>query len=242
MACGNTYHSTICRQSPPNLLFWMVKKALDPPGGFSSERVSYHVPLAAASKASFYYTGIKNIIENIREGAFEGRPLWHRSTTNVDDELLCVASGIGLDVGDNIKHKDSEDNRERTAEVLRMQAFLEELARFPQGIIFSNCRRLTTPGFRWARVLLLEHRASGLGDIDGSTDSKVEDYSTLPTDDKHVELESGGLKVKINLTKHLTKTLGLNKRFVSIVLNDKTVKLPTVGLPVDYPGYTIKFP
>jgi hypothetical protein len=61
-------------------------------------------------------------------------------------------------------------------------------------------------------------------------------------DDKHVELESMGVKVKINLTKHLTKTLGLNKRFVSIVLDDKTVKLPTVGLPVDYPGYTIRFP
>ncbi len=51
-----------------------------------------------------------------------------------------------------------------------------------------------------------------------------------------------GVKVKFNLTKQLTKTLGLNKRFVSIVLNDKTVRLPTVGLPVDYPGYTVRFP
>jgi hypothetical protein len=209
-------------------------------------------PYAAASKTSFYYTGIKTIIENIREGRFSKDDRWiiyrhlaeslgHRSTTNVDDELLCVASVIGLDVGDYIKHRDTEDNRERTAE-LRMQAFLEELGRFHQGIIFNNYRRLTTPGFRWAPVSLLGHRASGLGDIDGSTDSKVEDYSALPMDDKHVELESMGLKVKINLTKHLTKTLGLNKRVVSIVLNDKTVKLPTVGLPVDYPGYTIKFP
>lgn len=207
---------------------------------------------AASSKTSFYYTGIKNIIENIREGRFSKDDRWiiyrhlaeslgHRSTTNVDDELLCVASVIGLDVGDYIKFKDKDDNRERTAE-LRMQAFLEELGRFHQGIIFNNYRRLTTPGFRWAPVSLLGHRASGLGDIDGSTDSRVEDYSNLPMDDKHVELESMGVKVKINLTKHLTKTLGLNKRFVSIVLDDKTVKLPTVGLPVDYPGYTIRFP
>jgi len=207
-------------------------------------------PYAAVSKTSFYYTGIKNIIENIREGRFSKDDRWiiyrhladslgHRSTTNIDDELLCVASVIGLDVADyhNRKGKD----REHTAE-LRMQAFLEELGRFHQGIIFNNYRRLTTPGFRWAPVSLLGHRSSGLGDIDGSTDSKIEDFSGLPMDDKHVELESMGVKVKFNLTKHLTKTLGLNSRFVSIVLNDKTVKLPTVGLPVDYPGYTIKFP
>ena len=218
----------------------------------SSKGYAITFPYAAASKTSFYYTGIKNIVENIRDGRFSKDDRWiiyrhlaeslgHRSTTNIDDELLCVASVIGLDVGDYIKHKDKDDNRERTAE-LRMQAFLEELGRFHQGIIFNNYRRLTTPGFRWAPVSLLGHRSSGLGDIDGSTDSKIEDYSGLPMDDKHVELESMGVKVKINLTKHLTKTLGINKRFVSIVLDDKAVKLPTVGLPVDYPGYTIKFP
>ena len=206
-------------------------------------------PYTASSKTSFYYTGIKNIIENIREGRFLKDDRWiiyrhlaeslgHRSTTNVDDELLCVASVIGLDVGDYIKHKDKDDNRERTAE-LRMQAFLAELGRFHQGIIFNNYRRLTTPGFRWAPVTLLGHRASGLGHIDGSKDSRIEDYSSLPMDDKHVELESLG--VKINLTKYITKGLGRYAGFVSIVLNNKTVKLPTTGLPVDYPGYTIKF-
>lgn len=55
-----------------------------------------------------------------------------------------------------------------------------------------------------------------------------------------MELESLG--VKINLTRYMTKSLGLNARFVSIILDNKKVKLPTVGLPVDYPGYTIKFP
>jgi hypothetical protein len=206
-------------------------------------------PSTASSKTNFYYTGIKNIIENIREGRFSKDDRWiiyrhlaeslgHRSTTNVDDELLCVASVIGLDVGDYIKEKDKEDNRERTAE-LRMRAFLEELGRFHQGIIFNNYRRLTTPGFRWAPVSLLGHRASGLGDIEGSKDSRIEDYSSLPMNDKHVQLESLG--VKINLTKYMTKSLGLNARVVSIVLDNKTVKLPTIGLPVDYPGYTIKF-
>ena len=206
-------------------------------------------PYTASSKTSFYYTGIKNIIENIREGRFSKDDRWiiyrhlaeslgHRSTTNVDDELLCVASVIGLDVVVYIKHKNNDDNRERTAEV-RMQAFLEEIGRFHQGIIFNNYRRLTTPGFRWAPVSLLGHRTSGLGDIEGSKDSRIEDYSSLPMNDKHVEL--GSLGVKINLTKYMTKSLGLNARFVSIVLNDKSVKLPTIGLPVDYPGYTIKF-
>jgi hypothetical protein len=207
-------------------------------------------PYTASSKTSFYYTGIKNIIENIREGRFSKDDRWiiyrhlaeslgHRTTTNIDDELLCVASVIGLNVGDYIKHKSQDDNRVRTAE-LRMQAFLEEIGRFHQGIIFNNYRRLTTPGFRWAPVSLLGHRTSGLGDIEGSKDSRIEDYSSLPMNDKHVELESLG-GVKINLTKYMTKSLGLNARFVSIVLDNKSVKLPTIGLPVDYPGYTVKF-
>lgn len=206
-------------------------------------------PYVAASKTTFYYTGIKTIIENIREGRFSKDDRWiiykhlaeslgHRSTTNVDDELLCIASVIGLNVGDYSKHKDEKDNRQRTAE-LRMQVFLEELGRFHQGIIFNNYRRLTTPGFRWAPVSLLGHRSSGLGDIEGSKDSRIEDFSSLPMNDKHVELESLG--VKINLTRYMTKSLGINARFVSIVLNNKKVKLPTIGLPVDYPGYTIKF-
>jgi hypothetical protein len=221
-------------------------------------------PYAAASKTSFYYTGIKNIIENIREGRFPKEDRWilyrhlaeslgHRSTTNIDDELLCVASVIGLDVGDYFKPKEKDDagdyikpktkgdSRERTAE-WRMQKFLVELGRFHQGIIFNNYRRMTIPGFRWAPVSLLGNRASGLGDTDMSTDSKIEDYSSLPMDDKHVELESMGVKFKFNLTKQLTQTLGLRKNFVSVVLGDKTIKLPTMGLPVDYPGYTIKFP
>src|SRR5271155_1299875 len=77
-------------------------------------------PYTASSKTSFYYTGIKNIIENIREGRFSKDDRWivyrhlaeslgHRSTTNVDDELLCVASVIGLNVGDYIKHKNKDD-------------------------------------------------------------------------------------------------------------------------------------
>lgn len=205
-------------------------------------------PVIASSKTSFYYTGIKSIIENIRDGRFSKDDRWivyrhlaeslaHRSTTNVDDELLCVASVIGLNVSDYAKHNEN-GNRQKTAE-LRMQAFLEELGRFHQGIIFNNYRRLSTPGFRWAPVSLLGHRSSGLGDVEDSKDSRIEDYGHLPMEDRHIELESLGLKV--NLTSYLAKTTGINKRYVSMVVNNRKVKLPTVGLPVDFPGYTVKF-
>ena len=210
-------------------------------------------PLEASGKTSFYYTGIKDFIKGISDGHFNKDQRWivyqhlaqsfgYRATTKISDELLCIASVIGLVVKDyaNIEEK---HNEERTAE-LRMQAFLQEIGRFRQGIIFNSYRRLTIPGFRWAPVTLLGHRSSGLGDLDGSPDSAIKDFSDRTVNDKYVEVSAlgGRLNAKVNLTKQMTKTLGLNKSVVEMALsNGKTVLLPTVGLPVDYPGYTIKF-
>ena len=205
-------------------------------------------PYEASGKTSSYYTLIKSLIGGITEGHFSKDNIWiayqhlaeslgYRSTTNIDDELLCVASVIGLDVEPYLKIDDkTHKTREQKAEK-RMQMFLEEVGRFRQGIIFNNYSRLTIPGFRWAPRSLLGHRTSGLGDLEGSQDSKIQDFSSLPLDDKHAEI----VGVKVNVSKFMTKSLGLNARFVSLVLNNKDVKFPTVGLPVDYPGYTIKF-
>jgi hypothetical protein len=205
-------------------------------------------PLQASSKTSFYYTTVKTIVNGIQEGRIPEDNKWivyghlaqslgYRSTTNIDDELLCVASVIGSSVK-NYAKLEVEKSRQRTAE-LRMKAFLEEIGRFRQGIIFNNYKRLTIPGFRWAPVSLLGHRASGLGDLDDSKDSKIEDYSQLNLNDIHVEVSS--LNVKINLNKYIPKGLGIDRRLMSVVMNDKTILLPTVGLPVDYPGYVVKF-
>jgi hypothetical protein len=195
-------------------------------------------PLQASGKTSFYYTTVKTIVNGIQEGRIPQDNKWilyghladslaYRSTTNIDDEILCVASVIGLNVKIYAK-LEVEKSRQRTAEV-RMKAFLEEIGRFRQGIIFNNYKRLTIPGFRWAPVSLLGHRSSGLGDLDDSKDSKIEDYSHLALNDIHVEVSA--LNMKINLNKYL----------MSVVMNDKTILLPTVGLPVDYPGYIIRF-
>ena len=209
-------------------------------------------PLEASSKTSFYYTGIKPFINGISEEHFNEDQRWivyehlakslgYRATTNVSDELLCIASIIGLDVKTYTRIED-KNNNERTAE-LRMQEFLKRIGRFRQGIIFNSYRRLTIPGYRWAPMTLLGHRSSGLGDLDGSKDSPIKDFSDRTVDSKYVEVSAlGGLfNAKINLTKHMTN-LGLNENVVKMTLgNDKTVILPTVGLPVDYSGYTIKF-
>ncbi|KAF2259664.1 hypothetical protein CC78DRAFT_620856 [Lojkania enalia] len=203
-------------------------------------------PLQASGKTSFYYTTVKTIVNGIREGRIPQDNKWivyghladslgYRSTTNIDDELLCVASVIGSNVKDYAK-LEVEKSRQRTAE-LRMKAFLEEIGRFRQGIIFNNYKRLTIPGFRWAPVSLLGHRSSGLGDLDDSKDSKIEDFSHLNLNDIHVEVSS----FKININKYIPKQLGIDRRLMSIYMNDKTILLPTVGLPVDYPGYVIKF-
>lgn len=205
-------------------------------------------PLQASGKTSFYYTTVKTIVNGILEGRIPQDNKWivyghladslgYRSTTNIDDELLCVASVIGSNVKDYAK-LEVEKSRQRTAE-LRMKAFLEEIGRFRQGIIFNNYKRLTIPGFRWAPVSLLGHRSSGVGDLDDSKDSKIEDYSHLNLNDIHVEVST--LNMKINLNKYIPKQLGIDRRLMSVVMNDKTILLPTVGLPVDYPGYVIKF-
>jgi hypothetical protein len=205
-------------------------------------------PLQASGKTSFYYTTVKTIVNGIQEGRIPRDNKWilyghlaeslaYRSTTNIDDELLCVASVIGLNVKVYTK-LEVERSRTRTAE-LRMKAFLEEIGRFRQGIIFNNYKRLTIPGFRWAPVSLLGHRSSGLGDLEDSKDSKIEDYSDLNLNDIHVEVSSLGMK--INLNKYIPRSLGIDRRLMSVVMNDKTILLPTVGLPVDYPGYIIKF-
>jgi len=204
-------------------------------------------PLQASGKTSFYYTTVKTIVNGIQEGRIPQDNKWilyghlasslgYRSTTNIDDELLCVASVIGLNVKTYAKVED--ESRQRTAEQ-RMKTFLEEIGRFRQGIIFNNYKRLTIPGFRWAPVSLLGHRSSGLGDVDDSKDSKIEDYSDLNLNDIHVEVSA--LNMKINLNKYIPRSLGIDRRLMSVVLNDKTILLPTVGLPVDYPGYIIKF-
>lgn len=205
-------------------------------------------PLQASGKTSFYYTTVKTIVNGIQEGRIPQDNKWilyghladslgYRSTSNIDDELLCVASVIGSNVKAYAK-LEVEKSRKRTAE-LRMKAFLEEIGRFRQGIIFNNYERLTIPGFRWAPVSLLGHRSSGLGDLDDSKDSKIEDYSNLNLNDIHVEVSA--LNVKINLNKYIPRKLGIDRRLMSVVMNDKTILLPTVGLPVDYSGYIIKF-
>ncbi|KAF2815443.1 uncharacterized protein BDZ99DRAFT_196198 [Mytilinidion resinicola] len=205
-------------------------------------------PLQASGKTSFYYTTVKTIVNGIQEGRIPQDNKWilyghladslgYRSTTNIDDELLCVASVIGLTVKTYAK-LEVEKSRKQTAE-LRMRAFLEEIGRFRQGIIFNNYKRLTIPGFRWAPVSLLGHRSSGLGDIDDSKDSKIEDYSNLALNDIHVEVSA--LNMKVNINKYIPRKLGIDRRLMSMVLNDKTILLPTVGLPVDYPGYIIRF-
>jgi hypothetical protein len=205
-------------------------------------------PLQASGKTSFYYTTIKTIVNGIQEGRIPQDNKWilyghladslgYRSTTNIDDELLCVASVIGSNVKTYAK-LEVEKSRKRTAE-LRMKTFLEEIGRFRQGIIFHNYKRLTIPGFRWAPVSMLGHRSSGLGNLDDSKDSKIEDYSNLNLNDIHVEVSS--LNMKINLNKYIPRKLGIDRRLMSVVMNDKTILLPTVGLPVDYSGYVIKF-
>jgi hypothetical protein len=205
-------------------------------------------PLQASGKTSFYYTTVKTIVNGIREGRIPQDNKWivyghlaeslgYRSTTNIDDELLCVASVIGSSIKEYAKLED-ENSRQHTAE-LRMKAFLEEIGRFRQGIIFNNYKRLTIPGFRWAPASLLGHRSSGLGDLDDSKDSKIEDYSQLNLNDIHVEVSA--LNLKVNLNKYIPRSLGIDRRYMSVILGDQTILLPTVGLPVDYPGYVIRF-
>ena len=223
-------------------------------------------PYDASSKTSFYYSKVKSIIDGIREGRFSqdrraiyeqlGVSLGFRSPTNVDDERLCVASVAGLNVKDytGLSYPEVEMNEEekkayrekklpRTARErqqtanLRMKQFLETIGNFNQGIIFNNYRRLPVPGFRWAPISLLGHRSSGLGDLQGKT-SEIKSFAPEEFDDKRVEIPTFGWKV--NLTKAMSRR-GWDPRVLSIVMKDKRVDFPTVGLPVSYPGYNITF-
>ena len=256
--------------------------------GLATTGYAMKFPYEASGKTSLYYKGIKQFLDSIEEGHFGADSRWliyqqlakslsYRSTTNIDDEMLCVASVAGLDVGVYSKIEidkkgnpirktkegqilDSAGNvmlgpdgqplkkgdktfpskdSHRTAEA-RMGKFIAEIGRFRQGIIFHNYRRLEIPGYRWAPMTLLGHRSSGLGaDLDSTESSKIEDYSSLPLNDKYVEIEPFGIRVPLN--KYMTKKIDGDSETLSMRLYNKRIDLPTYGLPVDYAGFTIRF-
>lgn len=207
-------------------------------------------PVEAQGKTGVYYDLVKPVVAGIKSGHFPEdsranlfktltQSLGYRSTSKIDDELLCVASVIGLDVKpySDVEAKSSEATAEK-----RMVKFLREIGRFRQGIIFHSFRRLKTPGYRWAPASMLGHRFSGIGDIENSDIAKIEDYDSFALQDKHVEIQSLGLTV--NLRRFADKGLVWNPgaRYLTLwMLDGKKVNLPSFGLPVDYQGYTIKF-
>ena len=88
---------------------------------------------------------------------------------------------------------------------------------------------------------LLGNRSSALGDLDNSEAKAIKfvKEEDMPNEDKHIEYNN--LRVRVNVNKTMTKRFGWNPQVVSYVLGNKRIVLPTVGLPVDYSGYIIKF-
>jgi hypothetical protein len=78
--------------------------------------------------------------------------LEYRTTSRVEDEPLCLASILGLDLERILEHSTASK---------RMQAWYSMLHELPTDILFLNApRRLTVPGYLWAPASFLSHGKS----------------------------------------------------------------------------------
>ena len=209
-------------------------------------------PSKAQGKTGTYYKAIKSIISSIDEGPLSTDNRWiaykhlaeslaYRATSKIEDEIACVASVMGISVGPflEIKGKTPQEVAET-----RMVQFLKEIRRFRQGIIFNDYQRLKVPGFRWAPASLLGHRSSGLGDLEDSEPREILDCQTLDPNDSQVHFSSIGMTLDLNKLAakgYIVAPWASSARYLLMKENGKEVKFPPFGLPVDYPGYKIKF-
>lgn len=236
-------------QDKPLSLSTINAKAIDFQRLSAAEGFPTTFAYEAQRKTGTYYDLVKPVINGIRDRQLPVdaratlyktliQSLGYRSTSKIDDEILCVASVIGLDVGPffEVHAKTAAVRAEK-----RMVKFLGEISGFRQGIIFNTYRRLKTPGYRWAPASMLGHRFSGMGDFENSEMTKITDYSDFALQEKHIEFQSIGLSV--NVTRFATKGLIWNPglKYMTLWIAGKPVDLPAFGLPVDYPGYIIKF-
>ena len=68
--------------------------------------------------------------------------LRRRSTSNLSDEAICLASILGLDIDQVVQAGNTPE--------IRMCAFYKQLSKLPQHILFHRTECLQTDGYRWA--------------------------------------------------------------------------------------------
>ncbi|KAL3459181.1 hypothetical protein BJX64DRAFT_206673 [Aspergillus heterothallicus] len=83
-----------------------------------------------------------------------------RKTAKLADETICLATIIGMPLGDILAIPSKPDDA--VAAQRRMERFVETLGTFDSAIIFNNYPRLEKEGYRWAPRSLLNLRTADL--------------------------------------------------------------------------------
>ncbi|KAK5736311.1 hypothetical protein LTR17_007475 [Elasticomyces elasticus] len=80
--------------------------------------------------------------------------LFHRATSKLEDEPVCIAGLLGANLGKILEMSDSSS---------RMKALLIEIGKLPQGILFLAGPKLEKENFRWAPTSLLVDQIEDAG-------------------------------------------------------------------------------
>lgn len=109
------------------------------------------------SAMKFIMSGVKDMKDKWMLYAPVADAMSARKTSRLADEIICIATIIGIDVKPFLELPDKDKSDEDSAQD-RMALFLDTLHTFQTQLVFNNYQRLDRVGYRWAPRSLLNFR------------------------------------------------------------------------------------
>lgn len=113
------------------------------------------------SNLKFIMSGVKDMKDKWILYAPVADAMSARKTSRLADEIICIATVIGIDVKPFLELPDKDKSDEESAQD-RMALFLDTLQTFQMQLVFNNYQRLERIGYRWAPRSLLNFRTPRL--------------------------------------------------------------------------------
>ncbi|KUL87468.1 hypothetical protein ZTR_04606 [Talaromyces verruculosus] len=121
-------------------------------------------PVAANVRLLYIYSGMKFIMSGVKDMKDKWKlyapvadAMSERKTSRLADEIICLATIIGIDVKPFLELPDKDKSDEELAQD-RMALFLDTVHTFAMQLVFNNYQRLERIGYRWAPRSLLNFR------------------------------------------------------------------------------------
>lgn len=108
------------------------------------------------SRLKFTMSNVKDMKDKWRLYAPLADAMSERKTSRLADEIICLATIIGIDVKPFQDLLDKDKDEEMAQD--RMALFLDTLHTFRMQLVFNNYQRLERVGYRWAPRSLLNFR------------------------------------------------------------------------------------